>query len=715
MENQTAEDFQPISLADLWDIFIRRKMLILFLALFALLSAMFYLKITTKIYYARSVILLENQTKNLQIEALINNYAIDSAYVSSEMQVLLSRELVEQALDEMDLFDKPHLLWPPQSLLRKIKSSLSFKKEKPSPQGPKSKEKEERDDLQRKNKLIDYALSNLKVDQIDTSRAVEIGFTSPHKEIAAEIVNTLVDLYIRGQINTSTYAVSSTNQWLRERVEELRKDVKEIDTAIVEYKKKSGFISSSGITLIENEIDQLSKKLINEQASLAAARVKWQEINSNKGMSTAPEVLKSPIIQRLIDRQLTSKDKVAELSREYGSNHPEMLSAQNRLQEVTEKINAEIRKIAQSLKREYEIIKANAKEIEEQLAALKNKYNELKAQSVKLRELEREEANRKSLLAKIDLRWKEIQVQEDQYLQEPIAKILSRANIPTNPKSPKPKLVILVSLIGGIGLGLALAIMLEYMQTNVYNGQQLQQSTGLTNIAFVPRLRSSGQPDIHESVMHLTKSPTSDYTESVRSLTTYLRQNINKPNIGNIFNFTSVSRGDGKSALVSAAACQMSLEGRKVIVIDCDLQNPSLGYAFGLGDEPGLSDALSGKKTLKQVIYKDEETGIHLIGIGQLQDINIIKKGAAIWRDILQAVSEEFDVVLLDGPPALYISDMTILAERSQNILCVPWKKVPLKHVTYAQSVLTHLNFSLLGTVITLVNPKKMKLLHDVS
>ncbi|MGH1375139.1 MAG: exopolysaccharide transport family protein [Alphaproteobacteria bacterium] len=699
------EEFQPISLADLWNLIVRRKVTILLMCLLAVLVACSYLKTAHKKYNAQAVVLLDNQQKNLQIENLLGERGTDSAYVSSEIQILLSRELMRDVLTQLDLFNNANLLWPPKSPVRalsaKIGKKTPSKKKKPSQSTAERKSTSE-------NKLIAFAIRNLKITQIEKSNAIEVTFTSYNRDLAATLVNTLVELYIKDSLSDDQSTVSNTNKWLKQRVQELRKNVTRADTRIVEHRKQYGFVDSNGIALIENEIAQISRNMIDAQTTLSRAQVKWDEINSPQSRDTAPQVLASSIIQKLIERQSDIKSRVADLRKIYGSEHPEMIAASSTLNEINAKIDLEINKIAVSLKREYNIAKSSAEEIELQLDTLKTQYNDLKVQNIRLQEMEREAENSKTLLAKLDLRWREIEVQEDKQIKEPYARILSRAVQPTEPTSPKPKLVIIVALIGGLGLGLAFAIIMDYLQTGIYNGKQLQQHTALPNIALIPNVGGKKSAHIKKSVKTLSNAPLSAYTESLRSLSAYLRNKINTDS-ATIFNFTSVYSQEGKSAIVAAAARQLTLEGKSVLVIDCDLRNPALGEAFDLKSKQGLSDVLNKSVKIDSVIYKDKESDIDIIGIGSITDVNVINKGAHIWQNIKAEMGTRYDVILLNGPAAQHISDMSILAQGTQNILCVCWKKTPAKQIMFAQHVLEELGFSLLGTVVTLVKPSKIK------
>ncbi len=675
---------QSIDIDDLLGTILRHKTIIAISILLMVLLGVLYAKTSDKIYYAHATILLEDKNKNLEIEALGNELKIDALYILSEIQVLQSRELMGEVLSRMGVLDAPKLL------LGDIKTDKPILKKS----------------------LINYALKNLDVRQAPKSRAIKIGYKSYDKEFAAWLVNTLVDLYIKKEVSFGKAELSSTNKWLRDRVQQISNSVRKIDNEIAEYRKHTNLIDNNGQNILENKIGQLSEKLIEAQVDLSAAQVKWQEIRNSKSLKTAPEIIKSTLIQRLIERASLVRDEVSKLRYEYGDAHPEMVSVNNRLKTIESQIDHEVNKITSSLEREYIIAKSNVYEIKARIKDLKIEHDKMSRYNITLSSLEREHEARIELLNKLDARWKEIQIQEDAQVQVANASIISKASAPTKPQGLGLKIILIMALIGGAFIGLAIAIALDYMQSTIYNGTQLQKLTSLPNIALIPKLGGSAKSQIQTYVRNIHDNPLSDYSESLRSLTAHLKRSMKDSPKNKIFNFTSVTKGDGKSALVAAAACQMSLEGLKTIVIDCDLRNPSLGEAFNLGNKKGLGELLNDEIKLRDVIYKDKVSSVDLIGIGTLHDINIIKKGANKWSQTLAKLAQDYDIIMLDSPPASNISDMSILAEGSQNILCIRWKKTQIKQIAYAQSLLESLNFSLLGTVITLVSPKKVKQLN---
>ena len=670
LDNQTLGAF---SLSDLWESVYRRKWLVIGITFLFSLFAYFYTETTEEIYYAEAKISLEQQERNIDMDAVLNAVSMDTSFIATEIEILNSRSLISAVVE----------LLHPDLILN---------------------ETSDEDIIRRHNNKIGYIISRLDVSQIGKSRAIKVGFSSPNAEYASKVANAVSYVYIEQQITNRFDIVSTTTQWLQNRVTELREKVRETDTLVVEYRKRENIVDSRGVDIIEQDILELSSKLIEAKTELNRAEARLSEIPEDGDMSNSPTVLNSPTIQGLQQREAAARSAIASLSREYGPAHPEMMSARAELGSIRSKINQEMDNIAASLQTSYAVAQANVERIQEEISRLKTDYDKYKNSSVELQALEREAEANRELLETLNARLKETQAQEDRSLQAPNARIISEATIPSYPIKPKKKLIWAAAIVAGLGLSIACCIGVDQFQTGAYNGRQLQNLTGVTNISLVPRSKLDPGRGINRLADYPIKEPYAVYTESIRSISMFIRLQLAKDPKNKIFNFTSCLGNEGKSSVVSSLSRQMSLEGLRVLAIDCDMRKPRLGRTFGVNPEFGFHDLLNGDKTLPDVIMHDEETGLDYICAGRLQDVNIISRRIKQWEKIMKIAQENYDVILLDSPPILFVADTKLIAKVSQNILCVQSRKTPMKLIGYAVDMFKRLEVNLLGTVITMAS-----------
>lgn len=665
----------PFSIHDLWESIRRHKYLVIGMTLAMLALSVIYVATAERIYEAKAVVLLENNEKNVNLEAVLSKTLIDATFVTSEIQVLISRTMMDMVLSEIEGQNK------------KIED-----KAKPLSMADRNK-------LDNK---INAALGNLNVTQLNKSRAIQISFQSKDPEYAANIVNTLTRLYTQSQMTNRFDTIQTTTDWLNKRVQELRRKVFETDTKVVEYRRREGLVATRGIDIIEQDISEISEKLTDARADLVKAESRLGERKNYSEFDTSTSVLSSSLIQKLREQESQARNEVAELSQEYGSGHPTIIAAKARLDSINSKIAQEIKKISSGLDLEYQVAKENVQRTEKELEKLKTEYNTYKSASVELQALEREANANREILEALNARLKETQAQEEDDLQGSYTRILSEATVPQKPVKPKGKLIIAAAVIAGLGLGIALAIGLDQFQNGIYNGKQLQEILHINNIALVPKIKLQPEKEIHSLADFPLREPYHVYTESIRAISMYLRLQMSKDPHTRVFNFTSSMGNEGKSNLIASLGRQMAMEGLRVLAIDCDIRRSKLGLILGKNSQLGLGDLLKQTASLDEVTLKDKSTNLSYICAGKMKDVNIISRQIDNWNGIMDEAMSKYDIVLIDSPPILFVSDTKLIAKNCQNILCIRWKKTPVNMIRFAIDTMNRLECSILGTVITL-------------
>lgn len=667
---------EQLSLADLWNVLIRHKKMIGLTALSLVVLSLMYCIITPKIYKAEAVILIESQEKNVEIKSVLAEVINDQSLVPSEIQVLISRNLMAKTLADIKA-DIPEDKLSPEDL-------KEFKDEK-----------------------ISAALRNLDVKQIDKSRAIIVAFKSRDAEFAANIVNALTKNYIEQQISNNFEAVRLTNSWLADRVVELQNKVSESERKVEEYRAQKGLINNEEGGLANEDFIGLTKKLSDAKAKLADAESKLSEIQDTENLDSAPSVLSSTLIQKLRESESDTRGELASLSNSLGKNHPQIKDLQAKLYSVQSKIKLETQKIAEGINREYESAIENVTLIENQISASKENYASDQADNVSLVALEREAETNRKFLETINLRWKETQSQEDSRLQAPYARILSSAGVPTVPESPKKKMILLSALLAGLGLGAGIALIKDQMQNTVYNGKQIQSLTGFTNISMIADARQHKQAAIPNFADIPLTDQTSEFMEGVREISAFLIMQKSRAPNDKVFCFSSATKNEGKSSLVASLSRQLAIEGVKVLAIDCDIRAQSLTKMFGLSDRAGLTEVLTGRASLNEVVVSDAKSLLSIIAIGQSKgNINLFLRSPEAWKKMINDVAFGFDIVLLDNSPSLSTPEAKIISGIGQNIFCIRWKKTPLNVIAYALDSLKRSGAVVVGTIITMAENK---------
>jgi protein-tyrosine kinase len=193
--------------------------------------------------------------------------------------------------------------------------------------------------------------------------------------------------------------------------------------------------------------------------------------------------------------------------------------------------------------------------------------------------------------------------------------------------------------------------------------------------------------------------PRSPASEAYRTLRTNIQfSSLDKP-LRTLL-VTGVDAGEGKSTTLANLAVVMAQGGKRVVAVDCDLRRPTLHKVFGLSGEPGLTTAILDKA--EQVAsQKTAVEGLSLVASGPLPPNPSELLGSRRFGEILDALVKEADIVLLDAPPIMAVSDAAVLASRVDGVLLVVSAgKTKRELARRAKSLLEKVNANILGVVL---------------
>ena len=201
--------------------------------------------------------------------------------------------------------------------------------------------------------------------------------------------------------------------------------------------------------------------------------------------------------------------------------------------------------------------------------------------------------------------------------------------------------------------------------------------------------------------LHTYNNPKSHIAEAYRILRTNIEfSNIDK-NIKTIL-VTSAQQNEGKSTSISNLASTFaSLENKKVLIIDCDLRNPSVHKMFGVSNLIGLTDVLTGQKDIDKCIEKTKVKNLDILKAGKIppnpSEILQSKK----MRNFMEVIKEYYDYIFIDSPPVGIVADASILAQYSDGtILLVAANEADIEAVKVAKERLEGVNANILGAIL---------------
>ena len=210
------------------------------------------------------------------------------------------------------------------------------------------------------------------------------------------------------------------------------------------------------------------------------------------------------------------------------------------------------------------------------------------------------------------------------------------------------------------------------------------------------------------------KLPKSITAESYRSLRTNIQYSSIDKQVKTLV-VTSSNAGEGKSTVAGNLAYTFFQNGKRVLIIDCDLRKPSLHRKFNVSNEEGLTDVLVGTSKLNNVMKKIDDN-LYLLTTGTLPPNPAEIIGSNTMENFLEQCKINFDYIILDTPPILPVTDSKLLAIKADATVVVVRSEISKsKHVSQAFKELEKVNSNIIGTILNDVEMYSEKLYYDYS
>ncbi|MBK1837284.1 polysaccharide biosynthesis tyrosine autokinase [Azospirillum sp. YIM B02556] len=709
----------------------RQKWLILGLTLVLWLPAVLLINAMTPLYSAFTVVVIDpHSNRVINIPSVSEPMGVFLDTVNTEVEILRSRDLSRRVVETLNLgqepeyaavVDKPGLLTPVleegRALLMDATAALpeplsAMLTPPPRPAAPTGNTEE-----METARLISAFQKNLRIIPGVQSRAIRITVEAKDPQLAARAANAVADAYLALQVEAKRKATQNASEWLQSRLDELRQDMTTTGRAAVEaMRSESGMVKGRDAPLVNEEMSALNAQLAEARTAHANAQARLRQLQSvqpgNPESLTGTDIGGDPLITGLRQRQTALSAQLAELRAQYGDRHPALARPTAELRELNAALATEVDRVVRSLRGEVEQQVAKIQNLSRRLETLRTEsFDNLQA-DVRLRELQRQADASDDNYRRAVTRLKETQVLQALEMT-PDVRIVSAAAVPVGPVGPgKTVLAGLAAILcGAIATGIALVR--TSGQRGVYSSHQVEAVLGLPAVGIVPMLgrgrRSAGADDDRYS-----NTGGGDFAEAVWRLCArlHLVRNGAEPATakgGEVVMLTSSVAGEGKTTLAVALSAFLADTGRRVVIVDCDTRRPTVHRLLG-GNRPpkGLTDLLEGDATLDQVVQVDDRRRVAVIAAGRTVDRPQILLGSKAMLSLLVELAERYDVIVLDTPPVLSVSDALILAPLADRVLyVVRWARTASSLASAGIKQVRQVGGRIGGAVLSMVNARE--------
>lgn len=691
-----------------WDIlrgiWARKETVILVFAGFMAL-VLFWLVTATPSYTVETRIMLSPRAGEIStFDSELQGPLPDSETMQSEIQVLTSRPLVARLIQDLGLGASaefnPALRRP--GFLGRIAVVFGLYEHNPAT------------DIE---EITDQVLARLEVFQKSNSRVIAIIFTSVDPRMAAAIPNRLAELYIAQQIADKTGINDEATRWLAQQIDELRVKVQESEAAVESFRTESGLFLTNGSTVPQQQLTEINSQLSTAEADRAAVQARLSNarnlVASGNAVNSAAEVLQSPLIQNLRQQEVALRAQIAQMSETLLPTHPRLMESLANLEGLETQIEKEVYKVIEALENDARIASARVATLRDNLNRAQRRTAEINQDDVKLRALQREADTNRTLLESFLRRYEEAKARAEADSQAANARIVSRAQQPTEPTSPRAGAALTLGAAAGLILAFLVAFLIEVFARGFRMGEQIERATGMPFLGLAPEL-DHRSARLHAPASDILRDPNGLYAEAMRAL----QGNVLMARIGNrrasIVLITSSIAGEGKTSTAASLARVFALGGHRTIVIDADMRAPSLHLALGAAPRPGLSELLTGRAAFHHVIRQEPGSPAHLLQAGAPIANPTAALASAQMQWVLTALQQTYDYVIIDSPAAMAATDAQVLTKFSDvTVLVVRWSSTGRNVVARALKMLSAASSRRVGILLTRVDVKRYRRYTD--
>ena len=563
------------------------------------------------------------------------------------------------------------------------------------------------EDLGTPGAALDWLQHHLSVGVSGRSRVINIGYQSVIPAVAAQIANAVTDAFLQEKRNEVAGSRITAVQWLRGELDRRGEALRQSQMEVENYRSTHGLERGQRAPIASEQLSELAKQLASAEARKADAAATLQQLgndpnNLDRAMQS-PAVLNSHTISELRVRQAALGAQIAHLAATWGERSSVLGSLRQQEAAIARQIRDETTRIAASVRQSYANANQEVATLDRQVDQLKRRVGAAGDAEAAIAALVQTAQVQREIY--LDLSKKANELETERRVLTGDAELVSYADTPIHVWFPKPIVFIAVGFVLSLGVGTGAAMLWDRRDDSVRAGDVLEAAVGSPVLARIPETAISH--DRRKAICRGNEA--SPLQEAVRTLyaSCLLLPRGDAPRTVLV---TSAEPDEGKTFVTLNLAAFAASAGKRVLVIENDLRQPSFGRMLKLRPGKGLADFLRGKASFEEVLQHDEPNGFDVISAGQVVlDSTELVASPAMQRLIDTAIAR-YDLVLFDSPPSLVMMDARLLVSRMDSVLfCTRWGQSPMLNVAEGIKGIHAAGGRIAGLVVNRVRPREYR------
>jgi succinoglycan biosynthesis transport protein ExoP len=683
--------------------------------------------ITPKAYQATTIIQIERRNLtplgNNQNPWLENYWNME--FYPTQYELLQSRGLAERVVKSLDLMEDP--AFNPGAAREAPKTGTA-----------------EADEAVLGG-LAQQLRGGLSVEPVRSTQLVQLSFRAASPEFAAKVANAFAESYIDMGVEDRFATAGKASTFLSSQIEKLKEEIQDKETQLQAFSRRSDIITMDpGANVTLKRLEALNGQYIDAKKTRIEREAQYHETQSGPRESMSDSLTTGVVSD--------TRSQILKLEREYETklktykpDFPDMVALKTEIEKARQHLNEvlgeQVDKVKSTALASYQTALRQEQELEGELNNLKREAIDQNSAAVEFTNLKVEIQTRRDLLDELLRKQSETEVAVRlQDTRQSNIRIIDKATVPGGPFQPSLRKDVTYGMLLGLLFGVGCAVLIEVLDRTVKAPEEVERKLGLPALAVIQDLSESGKaygysaygygeataaddkprvragkapgggwlekkkapvPAVTPSQIELVphERPRTLISESYRSLRTALL--LSSARELKTIAVTSAVAGEGKTATASNLAVVLAQLGRQVLLVDCDLRKPRLHQVFRVSNRFGLVNQLTATAEPETVFLPTEVPNLWVTPSGPIPPNPSELLSSDRMRDWLKAVRGRFDFVVLDTPPALAVTDATIVGLLADGVvLTLRSGKVTREEARLCRDRLRQSGVKILGAVL---------------
>ncbi|MBK6915462.1 MAG: polysaccharide biosynthesis tyrosine autokinase [Ignavibacteriales bacterium] len=586
--------------------------------------------------------------------------------------------------------------------------------------------KEDQHLLQSTDDIISLLANVVTIEQKRGLDIVDITVESPSAFEAALIANSYSSIYKSLNLEINRNQLTLVKEFLQQQKNEKQLELNQAEELLQSFQEKGGIIAlDEQASVLINQISQFEaqknaaeidiqsteKVLKNLKEALVKQDPKMAEYLESLSTESLFKAMQDQLAKYQLNRDMALTDKNIN-----SENSPVIKEYDRKIKELQEKINEklkvikagifasspdEVKQISQKIL-EAEVktqsLKASMNVLDTILKNYDTKFNQLPKTSIEFARLQRNRESLEKLYVLVEERYQEALINEQS--QPGNVLMIDSARKNEHPSKPNRLLIVLVGLVLGVGIAFAYIFVRNYFDNTVKTPDDMQ-NRNINVLSWIPQIEGVGLNGAKELEFIVAKKPDSIPSEAFRAMRTRIQfSKIEKDSLKTIL-ITSSAPREGKTTIAVNLAGSYAQSNKKTLLLDCDLRKPRVHSIFAAQRYPGLIDYLFEQVKLEEIIRPTGMSNLSFISAGTIPPNPAEMLDSQQMKDFLKLMKNQFDIIIVDSPPIIAVTDSEILSTITDgSILVVSADATEIDLLEKSVQLIKNSGSSFLGTVL---------------